>query len=203
MTACWHVRKRVNEIFSHDGPDSELDVDSPVDECVLAMDEIERWGAAFMFSVDETGEWYAECLRAQRRNDGRWSEMGSSGTHGSEWPIPWAPPPEGWTGEPLLVLVSGGQSVDTATAENHMLQAVVGFADPSVESIRLVQGDLRRQVNVRSRQGAFVVMSLGVGPIELQAFNSTERKVGSARQIVDPDHDPARGGRAFTLRFRR
>jgi hypothetical protein len=74
-----------------------------------------------------------------------------------------------------------------------MLQAVVGFADPSVESIRLAQGELRRQVKVRSRQGAFVVMSLGVGPIELQAFNSTGRKVGPARQIVDPDHDPARG----------
>jgi hypothetical protein len=198
-------RKSVNEIFSHDGPDSELDVDSPVEEYVLAIDQIDRWGAAFIFSVDETGEWYAECLRAQRRTDGHWIEMCSSGTHGSEWPIPWAPPPERWTGgEPLLVLVSGGQSVDTATAEDQMLQAVVGFADPSVESIRLAQGELRRQVKVRSRQGAFVVMlSLGVGPIELQAFNSTETKVGSARQIVDPGHDPARGDRAFTLRFRK
>jgi hypothetical protein len=86
--------------------------------------------------------------------------------------------------DPLLVLLSGGQSVDTANAENQMLHAVVGFADPSVESIRLVQGDLRRQIAVRSRVGAFVAMSVGVGPMELQAFNTDERKVGSARQIL-------------------
>ena len=141
-------------------------------------------GNSFHLSVDETGKWYAECLRAQRRNDGRWTDIGTSGTHGSEWPIPWAPPPERWMGDPLLLLLSCGQSVDTATAENQMLQAVVGFADPSVESIRLVHGDFRRQIEIRSQVGAFVVTSVGVGPIELQAFNSTERKVGPARQIL-------------------
>ena len=70
-------------------------------------------------------------------------------------------------GDPLLLLLSCGQSVDTATAENQMLQAVVGFSDPSVESIRLVHGDFRRQIEIRSQVGAFVVMSVGVGPIEL------------------------------------
>jgi hypothetical protein len=177
-------RQSLTEIFSHDVPDSELLLESPVDECILAIDQIDTWGAAFIFSVDERGDWYADCLRAQRRNDGRWTDMGASGSHGSEWPIPWAPPPDEWMSDPLLLLHAGGQSVDTATATNQMLQAVVGFADPSVESIRLVRGDLRRQIALRSPVGAFVVMSVSVGPIELQAFNSTERMVGSPRQIL-------------------
>jgi hypothetical protein len=86
--------------------------------------------------------------------------------------------------DPLLVLHSGGLSVDTATAENQMLQAAIGFADPSVKSIRVAQGDFRRQIAVRSPLGALVVMSLGVDTIELQAFNAADETVGSARQIV-------------------
>ncbi|MGO8861273.1 MAG: hypothetical protein ACLQRH_11000 [Acidimicrobiales bacterium] len=175
----------MTEMFDRQRLDVDLVQDSPVDECVLAIDQFDHWGAAFIFSVDETGEWCAECLRALRQNDGRWADMGTNGTHGTEWPIPWSPPPDEWMGGgPLLLLLTGGQSVDTATAENQMLQAVVGFAGPSVENIQIVQGDLRRQITVSSQVGAFVVMSVGVGPIELQAFNSMGRKVGSARQIL-------------------
>ena len=60
---------------------------------------------------------------------------------------------------------------------------VVGFADPSVERIRIAQGRLERQIQVPSEARAFVIMSIGVGRIELQAFDSTQRKVGPARQI--------------------
>jgi hypothetical protein len=45
-------------------------------------------------------------------------------------------------------------------------------------------------------------MSVGVGPIELQAFNSTERKVGSARQIFDAEPKAStRGRKRNNIRF--
>jgi hypothetical protein len=177
-------RDNLTEIFGSQSYDDHIALNRPVDECVLAIDKIDEWGAAFILSIDESGAWSADCLRAQRRRDGRWLEMGASGSHGSGWPIPWSPPPYEWNrGEPLLVLASGGQNVDTGTAENQMFQAVVGFADPSVERIRIAQGRLERQIQVPSEARAFVIMSIGVGRIELQAFDSTQRKVGPARQI--------------------
>jgi hypothetical protein len=177
-------RHSITEIFDHPIVDKAIALNSPIVECILASDQIHQWGAAFIFSVDDAGEWHAECLRAKRQMDGRWADIGRSGTSGPGWPIPWSPPAQGWKDDPLMVLTSGGQSVDTATAQDQMLAAVVGFADPSVEVIRMVQGDSHRQITIRSKVGAFVVMSIGVGPIELQALNSDRMKIGSTGRIL-------------------
>ena len=174
----------MSEIFGGPIRNDLASLDAPIDECVLATDVIDHWGAAFIFSVDTLGEWFAECVRGQRQQDGHWNDLGAGGTRGSGWSIPWSPPTIGWEGDPLLILLSGGQSVDTASAPNQALRATVGFADPSVVGIRVMQGDQRREIEIQSQVGAFVVLSLGVGSIDLQALSSSGAPIGSGHQIA-------------------
>src|SRR5688572_13587762 len=116
---------------------------------VLAVD---RWGsfaAAFRFAVFTGGEWYADALYA-RLTDGRWDELGSGGSHGDGWDTPWRPPTDGWRGDVLYVMGSGGLDVQDEHDILRELLVVYGFVSPAVKTIEITGPAYARAVDVIS-----------------------------------------------------
>jgi hypothetical protein len=149
----------------------------------LAADSQGQWGGLW-FSLGDDGEWFCDCVSAQRRADGRWEELGSGGSQGSGWDVPWRPPDLGWDGSPILVMMVAGLTVfDDADLELN-LRVIGGFAAPLVSGLLLVDGDNERQVPVRSHVGAFALVSVTQGAATLIPVGPDGTPVGPGRQMT-------------------
>jgi len=149
---------------------------------VLAVDRLGEFGAAFRFAVFARGEWYADAIYA-RRWDGGWEEMGSGGSRGDGWVAPWVPPAEGWEGEALYVMGSGGLDVEDEHGSDAELCVVYGFAAPQVATVEVAGPNCDRAVPVSSNVGAFAILLVGTGEFTLTPRTGDGEPCASERRF--------------------
>jgi hypothetical protein len=152
-------------------------------ELILAADSQGRWGGLFRFSLGADGDWFCDCLSAQRHADGRWEELGSGGSYGGAWEVPWRPPDDGWDGAPILVMMVAGQTVFDDADQELNLRVIGGFVAPSVNGLLLRDGDHERHVPVTSPVGAFAVASVARGAATLIPVGPDGTPIHPGRQI--------------------
>jgi hypothetical protein len=163
-------------------PEAIVPVD--YDESILAVDAIRNWAAAFRFHVNSKGQFSAEAIYAQRGTDGEWDEMGSGGTHGDGWETPWLPTAEGWDGEPLLLMGSSGLDVEDEDERLLSLDATFGFASTRVVKLTVEQDGASRDVVVDSPVGAFVILTVGTGPVTVMAIDRAGKAIGAPLRLA-------------------
>lgn len=139
------------------------------DEQVLAVDMHGDYAAAFSFGVASDGTHHAAVSYARRTAQGVYDELGDGGWSGG-WPTtPWRPPIEGWDGQSLLFMGSGGLDVEDGHENTLQLLAISGFATRAVADVVVNQDGRTRSVSITSPVGAFVVVTVGVGDITVRA----------------------------------
>lgn len=168
---------------------SDSEIHATDDEPVRAIDVLEFYAAVYRFSAGADGDWYASCTLAKRCDDGSWSDRGSSGTRGVDLQLPWRPSSRTLNGHTVAIFGSGG--VDVGEDRSIFLRSIFGFADPSVSHLRISAATLERIIEVCSPVGAFVVVALGEGAVDLQGLSDEGQDVGKPA-VAKPIGDPAR-----------
>jgi hypothetical protein len=140
----------------------EIVVQSRDEAPVLAIDHCGAFGGAFRFGVFTGGEWHADVLYA-RRSEAGWDDLGSGGSYGDGWTTPWRPPSDGWDGDDLYVMGSGGMDVEDEYEVPHELRVVYGFASPAVVAIEVTGPTAARFIEISNPVGAFAVVLVGDG----------------------------------------
>jgi hypothetical protein len=151
---------------------------------ILAADTYGRWGGLFSFSLAEDGDWFCDCVSAQRDLAGAWEELGSGGSRGGPWDIPWRPPDEGWGGDPVLVMMVAGLTVFDDDEMELNLRVVGGFVSSSVKGFLVITDGHKRHVPVMSPVGAFAVASVTRQEGSLTPLGPDGARIGRARRIV-------------------
>jgi len=130
------------------------DVDgSFVGSRVLALDYLDRWGAAFVFSWEK--DWFSVDISFVEHTDvDTWKELQTSGPRGTGSP-PWH---EGRQNA-IFFGVFQMDFRDPETADIR-LTGTAGFCGPSVAFVRAT-GEVSREVPVISHVGAFIVLVPG------------------------------------------
>jgi hypothetical protein len=178
-------RPNIDEIMRGEATVRLAEIVASGDEPFLAVDTFREWGSAFRFGVNERGEFLAEALHAHLIAPGRWDEMGSGGSRGSDWETPWRPPRDGWDGEPILQLGSSGLTVEDQAEEEFSLLAHFGFVIERVAGLAISQDGVDRLVRVDSPVGAFVVCTVGRGPAVLTGLDDSGEPVGVSQTFDD------------------
>jgi hypothetical protein len=148
---------------------------------LLAVDRWNRWGAAFRFGVSANGDWLTDTILAQRTDAG-WRELSRGGARGSGWELPWRPPFEGWSGDPLRCLSAVDLFVYDVDDREHHLQAVCGFAALTVAAVRVEWDEEVHDALVTPPTKAFVGLAGGTGHYVLTALDGDTGQVGQPQR---------------------
>jgi hypothetical protein len=171
------VEATLDEIMNGDATFGGQEIRAGAIETIVAVDRVASWGAAFEFQVDAQGSWSADGLKAVRRTDGRWEDIGSGGSHGDAWPTPWTPPPN-WNGRNLMVMGSTGQDVEDA-GQDLALIAAFGFVSRSATAIRVEADGVSRTITP-TPCGGFIALAIGSGVLQLTPLDARGRVLSAS-----------------------
>ncbi len=169
-------------IIEHRAISAAPDIIPTLDDPVRAVDVLGLVAALFRFSVDEDGARFANITIASKTPEGHWQEVADGGMHGGEWTWPWQPP-SGWEGRGLAIFGSIGGYLQADDGQMVMVRALCGFATPAVRSIGIVQGDSARTIPIDSPAGAFVVVVVDAGDVDLQSLGDDGDQIGPVTRM--------------------
>jgi hypothetical protein len=131
------VRHSLTEIIGGRLISDASEIVPTVDDPVRAIDVVEPDGAVYRFSVAESGAWFEECSIVLKGPDGVWTETTSGGSHGDSWGVPWRPSLETLDGHTISIFGSAGMELPYEDDRVVFLRGVYGFADRTVQSLRI------------------------------------------------------------------
>jgi hypothetical protein len=128
---------------------------------LVAIDHAEPYAARFNFRVDEGGDFDLDTEIVHPEGRHGWEPIGSGGTYGAGWELPWIPPVDGWGFGHLWALGLCGLDVEHDDGDR-LLIAVYGFASGATDAIR-VHTERSTRTITPEHTGAFVALAAGRG----------------------------------------
>jgi hypothetical protein len=155
--------------------------------------------------VSKLGAYDLETEIFRRDGPGRWSSMGSGGSHGSGWDVPF-PPSTGWPFEGLAIMGLQGTDVEGEDCADLALDAIYGFIAPPACSVRVIRDGHARNIEPAAGTRAFVVLTLGAA--FLTPLDDDGRAVGPGQSYghkpgPPPNQTRRRHGSHIGFRFGR
>jgi hypothetical protein len=172
------------------------------DEPVRAVDVLGPYAAVYRFSVDESGAWFENCTIALKDSDDRWQETTAGGAHGGGWEVPWRPSSLTLDGHTVSVFGTAGMHLPDEQDRTVFVRGIYGFADMAVRWLRVTSEAGQRTVEVNSPAGAFVVVVLGDGAVDLHGLDQRGADLGEPATNEAIQDSPLRRRRAFWPRTR-